>query len=202
MQMYLARHGETDAAILQRYGDWPLNGRGRAQVDHLLRCLRGVSITHIYSSPMRRARQSAKVIAREYGLSLTTLDGLREADIGAFDGLAYCEARERYPWFFAQSRVHPTLDFRWPDGETTAQVFDRARQTWDGLWESHKATDDVLLVVSHTYYLNLFLLAVLGLPFPNRFSFKIELAGLVHVEAAHGLPPWIVFDSPSSCQQT
>ncbi|MBN1583896.1 MAG: histidine phosphatase family protein [Anaerolineae bacterium] len=202
MQMYLARHGETDGTALERYGDWPLNACGQEQIDRLAQRLSGVPLTHVYTSPMRRAWQSAEIVARKHTLTPEVLDGLREADIGAFDGLTYKEARERYPWFFAQSRVQPTLDFCWPGGETTAQVLDRAQQTWDWLWERHKNRDDVLLVVSHTYYLNLFLLAVLGLSFPNRFSFKVELAGLVHVEAANGLPPWIVFDSPSSMPQT
>jgi broad specificity phosphatase PhoE len=200
--MYLARHGETDGMTLARYGDWSLNERGREQIDRLAQRLDGVSLTHVYTSPMQRARQSAEIVARKHNLSPMVLDSLREVDIGAFDGLTYGEARERYPWFFAQSRVQPTLDFCWPDGETTAQVLDRAQQTWDWLWERHKTKDDVLLVVSHTYYLDFFLLAVLGLSFPNRFSFKVELAGLVHVEAANGLPPWIVFDSPRSIPQT
>jgi probable phosphoglycerate mutase len=142
------------------------------------------------------------MVAGVYDLPVTVLDGLREADIGAFDGLSYQDARERYPWFFAQSRAYPTLDFRWPGGETTAQIFGRAQQTWRWLWERHKHKDDVLLVVSHTYYLNLLLLAALGLPFPNRFSFKVDLAGFVHIEAANGLPPWIVFDSPNLSLQT
>ena len=202
MQMYLARHGETDGDTLKRYGDWSLSERGRAQIDRLVRRLSAIPISHVYTSPMQRACESAEIIAQQYDLSPVVLDGLREADIGAFDGLTYRQARDRYPWFFAQSRIHPTLDFCWPDGETAAQVRDRAQQTWDWIWDRHKNRDDVLLVISHTYYLNLFLLAVLGLTFPNRFSFKVELAGLVHIEAANGLPPWIVFDSPSSIPQT
>lgn len=194
MHMYLARHGETEGMAEQRYGDFGLSERGREQAARLAKRLSTVPLTHIYSSPMVRARQTAQAIAQGHGLPVVVLDGLGEVDIGALNGLTRPEAMERYPWFFEQSRVRPTLDFRWPDGETTAQAFDRARRTWEALWERHREQDDALLVVSHTYYLNLFLLAVLGLPFPNRFSFNVELGGLVHVEAANGLPPWIVFE--------
>ena len=196
MQMYLVRHGETDGISKGRYGDFALNERGRAQVARLARRLCGERFTHVYSSPMLRARQTAQLlVANRQDLAVVSLDGLCEVDIGAFAGLTRREAITRYPWFFAQSRACPTLDFRWPDGETTAQVLDRARRTWHQLWDRHRERADVLLVVSHTFYLNLFLLAVLDQPFPNRFWFKVELAGYVHVEALPGRPPWIVFDS-------
>lgn len=195
MHLYLVRHGEMDNDAERRYGDFPLSEKGCAQVARLALRLRNAPLTHIYSSPLHRAHQTAQMIAALRNLTVAVLDDLREVDIGALNGLTYHEARKRYPWFYAQSRVHPTPDFRWPEGETTAQVLTRARRTWEHLWGRHKDQDDALLVVSHTYYLNVFLLAALGLDFPNRFTFNVEPAGCVHVAAENGLPPWIVFDS-------
>ncbi|MBN1935226.1 MAG: histidine phosphatase family protein [Anaerolineae bacterium] len=197
MHLYLARHGDSLGSDLCRYGDFGLNDLGRQQAARLARQLAGVPFTHVYSSPLKRAAETAQIVVAERNLAVTVLDDLREVNVGAFDGLTFDQARAQYGWFFKQSRTRPTLDFRWPEGETTARVLDRARQTWDRLWQTHQNTDDVLLVISHTYYLNLFLLAALGLPFPNRFTFKVELAGCVHVAAEDGLPPWIVFDTPA-----
>ena len=195
MQMYIVRHGESTGTTQKRYGDFPLSDRGRSQAARLARQLGDVPFTHVYSSPLERAQQTMQIIINGRNVQPALLDGLREVNIGAFDQLTFEQAHARYPWFFAQSRAHPTPDFGWPDGETTAQAFDRAKQTWATLWGKHQKRDDILLVVSHTFYLNLFLLAVLGLPFPNRFTFKVELGGCVHVAAEDGLPPWLVFDS-------
>lgn len=197
MHLYLARHGDSLGTDLRRYGDFDLNEQGREQASQLARHLIDVPLTHVYSSPLKRARQTAQIVVAERNLAVTVLDDLREVDVGAFDGLTFEQAHAQYPWFWAQSRQQPTLDFRWPDGETTARVLDRARRTWEHLRQAHQNTGDVLLVVSHTYYLNLFLLAVLGLPFPHRFTFKVELGGCVHIAAEDGLPPWIVFDAPA-----
>ncbi len=197
MHLYLARHGDSLGTDLRRYGDFDLNERGRRQAMRLACQLIDVPFTHVYSSPLKRAYQTAQVVVAGRDLTIAVLDDLREVDVGAFDGLTFEQARAQYGWFWAQSRQQPTLDFRWPEGETTAQVLDRARQTWMHLWQTHQNTVDVLLVVSHTYYLNLFLLAALGLPFPNRFTFKVELGGCVHVAAEDGLPLWIVFDTPA-----
>lgn len=193
MHLYLVRHGETHGMAEQRYGDFALNERGQDQARRLAQQLADAPLTHAYSSPLQRAIQTSQIILSGRNVPLTPLEDLCEADIGVFDGLTRAQAQERYPEFFAQSRIHPTVDFAWPGGETLGHVLQRARRAWQWFQIRHGG-DDTLLVVSHTFYLNLFLLAVLDQPFPNRFWFKVELGRYVHVEASADLPPWIVFD--------
>ena len=99
MKLYLARHGETDLNIDDRYqgsSDAPLNARGRAQADALAAALPH-DITRIVASPLQRALQTAQAVGSARGLAVHTMTGLREKDFGVFDGLTPAEVAERYP---------------------------------------------------------------------------------------------------------
>lgn len=89
-ELLLVRHGETDWNRLQRWqgqADPPLNERGREQADELARALAGQSIEAIYASDLRRARETADIVAARLGLPVASEPGLREIDVGSWSGL-------------------------------------------------------------------------------------------------------------------
>jgi broad specificity phosphatase PhoE len=72
--VYLVQHGEKEP----RPGDPGLTGTGREQAIHAGRRLRGLGISALYSSPMRRARETAEGIASVTGLPVRLDTRLRE----------------------------------------------------------------------------------------------------------------------------
>ena len=107
----LARHGETDwnrEGRFQGHADPPLNETGRAQAAALARELAGVALAAVYSSPLRRALETAEVVAAEHGLEPVAVDALREVDVGSWAGQSRDEIRTRDPQGYA----------RWLDGES------------------------------------------------------------------------------------
>jgi broad specificity phosphatase PhoE len=72
--VYLVQHGEKEP----RPGDPGLTGTGRKQAIHTGRRLHGVGISALYSSPMRRARETAEGIASVTGLTVRLDTRLRE----------------------------------------------------------------------------------------------------------------------------
>jgi broad specificity phosphatase PhoE len=121
----LARHGETDwnrEGRFQGHADPPLNDTGRAQAARLAVELADVELAAVYSSPLRRALETAEVVAAAHDLTPIPLDALREVDVGSWQGLTRPEIETRFPDQFAR-----WLDYEqgWADGETYEDMSQR-----------------------------------------------------------------------------
>jgi broad specificity phosphatase PhoE len=118
VQLLYVRHGENLANILHQLShkvvDYPLTDRGREQAELLARAL----ADHVWSfddevvsSPARRARETADVIASKFGLRVRTDERLREIDVGTLDGRTDDDAWETY------AEIHR----RWAAGEWSSK---------------------------------------------------------------------------------
>ena len=90
--LYLVRHGETDwnaRKLIQGHKDIPLNEKGRVQAKKLADELKGIDFDKIYSSDLKRASQTAEIIAQERNLKVITSSNLRERDFGIFVGRTF-----------------------------------------------------------------------------------------------------------------
>lgn len=146
--VYLARHGESDWNVANRFqghSDRPLTALGRRQAEALADELAGVAtLSVIYSSPLRRALETAAAVGERTGLDPVPLDDLREVDVGAWTGLSRSEVEARFPEAFRR-----WLDGGqgWEDGESYADMSYRVLSALRRLAEAHP--DEELLVVSH-----------------------------------------------------
>ncbi len=87
--IFLVRHGETvDNArqIMQGQTQGELNARGREQALQVAGRLAAEHLDAVVSSDLRRAIQTAEIIARPHGLTVSTTPLLRERDWGSFTG--------------------------------------------------------------------------------------------------------------------
>lgn len=162
----LARHGETDwnrEGRFQGHADPPLNRTGRAQAVDLSVALMAQQLAAVYSSPLRRALETAEVLAASHGLEPVPVDDLREVDVGSWSGLTRAEVEERFPAQFAR-----WLDYGqgWEDGETYEEMGRRAVDALLGLAAAHDG--ERVLAVTH------------GGPIRAAFAFA---DGTTHAEA-------------------
>jgi broad specificity phosphatase PhoE len=162
----LARHGETDwnrEGRFQGHADPPLNRTGRAQAVDLSVALMAEQLAAVYSSPLRRALETAEVLAASHGLEPVPVDDLREVDVGSWSGLTRAEVEERFPAQFAR-----WLDYGqgWEDGETYEDMGRRAVDALLGLAAAHDG--ERVLAVTH------------GGPIRAAFAFA---DGTTHAEA-------------------
>jgi len=138
--LYLVRHGETDwnlARRIQGSTDIPLNNTGRAQAAATGRLLSRREWDAIYTSPLSRAEETARLIAAEIGLSAPVpVAAIVERNYGEAEGLADPELRERFPG-----------DTPVPGRESRDDVVARVLPALVGLAERHP--DEAILVVSH-----------------------------------------------------
>jgi len=138
----LARHGETDWNLhrrIQGHSDTPLNDTGRAQAQALADELSGERIDAVYSSDLKRAHETARLVAAPRGLEVTAIRDLRERHFGTWEGLTDEEIFARFP----QVREGAP----WGDAETPEEMGERVLAALRRLAEAHPG--EHVLVVSH-----------------------------------------------------
>jgi probable phosphoglycerate mutase len=117
------RHGETDAnrrRLALGRADPPLTERGETQVAALARRLGNERVDAVYSSPLRRARDTAAPIAAALGVDVVVDDRLVELDYGEWDTTSFADLP---PDALARWRGDPT--FAPPGGESLRAVATR-----------------------------------------------------------------------------
>ena len=136
MTLYLVRHGETEWNLEQRRqgrADSSLTERGREQVRAGGRALRAElgerPDVRLCTSPIGRARQSARIVAHELGLQDSALEideRLAECDLGDWTGLTSDQVEARDPGALGR-REGDKWSFRMPSGESYVDLDVRAR---------------------------------------------------------------------------
>jgi broad specificity phosphatase PhoE len=150
--LFLIRHGATDANlrrpyVLQGRGmDLSLSAAGRGQAACAARLLQPEPIVAVYSSPMRRASETAEFIAAPRDLRVETLDALTECDVGRWEGLDWDTIRAQFPREYEEFQLdcarHPYLG-----GESYGDVFARAVPVIEELLDRHAG--QAFAVVAH-----------------------------------------------------
>ena len=146
--VYLARHGESDwnaANRFQGHSDRPLTALGRRQAEALADDVAGLAVlAAVYTSPLRRALDTAAVVGVRTGLEPVSVDDFREVDVGAWAGLSRAEVAARFPdalerWLAGGEG--------WQDGETYDAMSSRVLAALRRIADAHP--EDAVLVVSH-----------------------------------------------------
>jgi broad specificity phosphatase PhoE len=126
-KILLVRHGTTEyneTDRLQGRIDNPLNGKGRGEVDRLAARLKNEPIDAFFSSPLKRAMETAAIINRCHGRQLTVIPEFSEIDLGDWEGQVYSRVREQFPEIHERWISDP--DFPIPGGESFNAVCARA----------------------------------------------------------------------------
>ena len=148
-ELWLVRHGQTDWNTefrIQGSIDKPLNATGIEQAHELAQKLADTHFDAIYSSPAKRAHQTASAIAQLLGLPIRTDDRLKEINLGLWEGLTWQQVQDRYPEMFAKRRSDP-VHFAPEGAETYGDLVRRMVQAANDIALAHPG--ERVLVVSH-----------------------------------------------------
>ena len=182
MRLILARHGETSWNREGRsQGQIPteLNDKGIRQARNSAQALRLFPVRALYSSPLRRAMQTAETIGQALSLPVIPLEGLKEMDLGRLNGLTDDDMRQNFPEIINRWREDPSA-VQMPGGESLLVVQERA---WNTLESIRRGDDDnPAVAVSHNFVIGVIVLRVLGLPLSNFQRIRVELGSLTTLE--------------------
>jgi broad specificity phosphatase PhoE len=185
--LLLIRHGENDYVKLGKFaGRLPgvhLNAKGQREAEELSKGLEHAPIVAIYSSPLERAVETARPLAKAKGLEITKTKGLIETDIGDWQGLEIKKVSKRPEWKMVQNS--PSR-FRFPNGMSFQEEQTRLVTAVEKLITRHKGKDMIALF-SHADPIKLILAYYLGMPLDNFQRIACQTASISFL--------WV--DSPS-----
>ena len=169
------RHGETDwnqQGRCQGTADLDLNRTGIRQAEEVAAHLGKERIHAVYSSNLQRALQTAQVICRHHGLTVTIEDSFRELHHGEFEGLTFPEIQAAYPDFIQKWREAPA-ELLIPGGE---RLVDVAKRVWDGMDRivQGQRSNATVVMVSHNFPILAILCHISGIPLNRYRSFRID----------------------------
>jgi broad specificity phosphatase PhoE len=157
-RLYLVRHGRT-AGNGVRYVGWadePLDEVGRGQARALADDLADEPIDVVYSSPLRRALDTARPLAERHRAPLRVRDELKEVHYGTYQDVPKRDTKLRLKRFHRVKRM--------PGGESLRDVFDRVRRILAEI-ESERRAGRHVAVVAHFWSLRMLVGHVRGLAF-------------------------------------
>ena len=165
IRLIAVRHGETEANAAGRYSgklDTPLTQDGVEQARALGERFRNVHFDVIYSSDLSRARNTARAIARHHDMEPIIDPNLRERGYGEMEGLAYGEARSRFPEVFSQLDGFVT-SYPIPGGESADQVRERVTTFVERIVREHQG--QTVVAAAHGGILRALFWHLLELPY-------------------------------------
>jgi len=176
--LVLVRHGVTAHTVGKRFsgglgGSNPgLNADGRAQARATADWLAPLAeeVDAVVSSPVRRTRETAEIIAERLGKDVDLDHGLAEMEFGTWEGKTFEEVRQAYPddldaWL---GSMHHTPG----GGESFSQVQKRVLASLDALLASYPGR--TVLAVSHVTPIKVLVAQALGAPLEALY--RMELA--------------------------
>jgi broad specificity phosphatase PhoE len=148
--LYLVRHAENRANVERlmshRVIDYSLTDLGRQQAEALGRWFLDRALSRIYSSPLRRARETAEYIARATGAPIVEAESLRELHVGWLDGRGDAAAWTEHDQIVARWRAGE-WEARFPGGESYREAYDRLASFLAEAAQRDRA--DAVAVVGH-----------------------------------------------------
>jgi probable phosphoglycerate mutase len=177
----LLRHGQTELSVQNRFsgaGDQPLTEHGRLQAAAAAARLATSGATAVVSSPVRRARETAELVAAALDVEVAYEPGLRETDFGDWEGCTFAEVRQTWPreldaWL-ADPSVAP------PSGESFDQTTTRVRQARTRLLAAYGGQR--IVVVSHVTPIKTLLRLALDAPPSALYRIHLDLTCLSEVQ--------------------
>lgn len=171
--VYLVRHGQITSNATGFYSGWSdedLSDLGYMQVRMLSSRMAGLAIGSVYTSPLRRAYTTAKILAEPHSLEVKALDDLIEIQLGDWQGQHEDEIRKRWPELWEQSQTDPS-ELTVPNGESFRQVAVRAVGAFDTVLAASRGGQTV--IVTHDVVIRTLVAHVLGVP--NSIYRRLEI---------------------------
>jgi probable phosphoglycerate mutase len=184
-RLLIIRHGQTDWSLADRFtgsSNVRLNPVGRSQAQALAQRLAGMDlivkddtladpdvlwgddpkrIVAVYSSPLARSQETARIVAEPFQLPVNVIPELRELDYGAWEGLRREEILAQYPKEFDLWSRDPAL-YAPPQGESGLTLVARVRPAIDQIVAAHP--NETVLVAAHKTVNRLLICSLFNIP--------------------------------------
>lgn len=183
-RLYLVRHGCTASNRNRRYmgrSAEGLSNEGRWQARQLAQRLAAKDLVAIYSSPLRRTKETAQIVAQPHRLDVGVAAEFNELDLSRWEGLtaAEIEAREPEAWdTWCADPASLTL----PGIEPFDRLRRRVRRGLETLTERHAGA--TVAVVTHDGIIRIAVLEALGMSVRHYRAIAVSNTGMTVLDFA------------------
>lgn len=184
-ELMLVRHGETAwnvEKVFRGRADVSLDEIGIKQAESLARYLSHWRLEALYSSPLKRALQTANAIARYQNVSVQVAQGLIDIDYGKWQSLPEQEVKKLYPTFYEEWKNNPHKA-KIPGGESLEDVKRRAMEVVNEAVSRFKGS---IVLVSHRVVNKVLICSLLGLDNSHFWNIKQDVCGITIFEYLNG----------------
>ena len=169
-QIILWRHGQTSFNVESRFQghlDAPLNSVGLTQAEVAAAGLSRFPVDAIYTSPLQRAYNTARALARRVDLPIVTDSRLMEINVGSWEGMFAEDIYRAHPEF-ALALAEGRDARRSETGETSAELAVRVAAALREIAERHPG--ETVVVASHGLAIRMGTAGVLGWDYPTAIT--------------------------------
>jgi broad specificity phosphatase PhoE len=185
---YFLRHGETEWNVEGRFcgrTDVPLSEVGRRQARLLALRVKPLLVESLYSSPLRRALETARLIGEVIGREPVVDPRLTELNYGAWEGLDLEEIKRAGPAIYEAWKRDPG-SLAPPQGESGVQLIERVMPFLRDVAQRHPGGN--VMVVCHKTVCRLLACHFMGVPLAEyRQAVRVENAALNVFEMRTGI---------------
>jgi broad specificity phosphatase PhoE len=177
-KIYLVRHGQTDLnreKVFRGRLDPPLNKVGHDEARATGAFMKQFDISHVMSSPLLRAMQTAEPIARLSGLEVEIVRDLIDIDFGKWQGMQERKVQKRYPRLLSRWQKEPHK-VTFPAGENLLKVKKRLVSLVELLKTRH--ADCSVAVVTHRVVCKVLVCMLADIPLKNFWNILVDTAGI------------------------
>lgn len=161
--LFIVRHGETESNRLNRIQgrsiDEPLNQTGRLQALAIAEFLQNYTIDLAISSSLARSKETAGIVAEQFGINVLSYVELDEMNFGVIEGKCTKEIQLELKTLHERWEKGET-GFALQDGESPKAVLERVQSRMISIIEEH--ADKNIFIVLHGRLIRILLSYWLG----------------------------------------
>ncbi len=175
-KLIIIRHGETPwnkEKIFRGRANIELSSEGIKQAQLLAKRLESFKIKVIYTSPLKRAKKTAEIIAQAQNIPVKVVNEFIDISYGKWEGLSLKEVEKKDKKFYHKWLTHPE-QVKFPQGENLNEVKKRVLPAINKIIE--KSKEEVIAIVSHRVVNKIIILSLLGLSEAHFWKIKHDVA--------------------------
>jgi len=182
VQLILVRHGETESSRMGTYCGWTdvgLNDEGIKQAYRVQEKLGYLKIDAFFSSPLKRALQTASIINECFNMEITCCDSLKERSFGVWEDLSYRHISEKFPEEL-ELWQKDWVNYCMKDGESAIDAHNRTVGFINNLIDNND--NGTFLIVTHLGCIRSIAAHLLGMGIEGQWRFRVDNGSITRIE--------------------
>jgi len=186
LRFIFVRHGETTGnSSIRFFGktDVPLSDEGHKQMKAVCEALKAEDFDAIFTSPLCRTVEGARIISGDRKTPLFQIKEFREIDFGRWEGLTLEEIEKKDPLMFIEWRK-AFWKFDYPEGERRDDFVKKVKSGIDGILS--RINEGTVLLVLHKGIIRTSIYYLLGNLDNYSENFQADLGSIHELERING----------------